>query len=90
VEFILWQWAKYRPEEERAGLKAKVRAEVVSLRALEREVVLRHFWEELTIEEIALRMGLSEMSVFKLLEMGLSTIKRRLAASSLGKDFAPA
>lgn len=87
MDFLLWRWAKYRPQEERAALKAEVRAEIVSLSMLEREVILWRFWEELTISEIALRMNLGERSVEKLLEMGLSTLKRRLVASGFGKDF---
>lgn len=86
MEFRLWRWAKYRPEENMAALKAIVRAEVVNLRALEREVIYSHFWEDLTISEIALCMGLSEKSVGKLLEMALSTLKRRLVTANFGKD----
>ncbi len=78
IELLLWRWALYRPEESRAHLKAQIREEVINLRSLEREAVLRHFWGNQTTAEIAVLMDLGERSIKKLIEMGLLTIKRRL------------
>jgi DNA-directed RNA polymerase specialized sigma24 family protein len=86
-EDVLLEWAQVKNGEPQAELRAMIRAEVVSLKSLEREAVLRCFWQELEPHEIARRMKLSERAVRKLLEMGLRTLKRRLNEAGIGKDF---
>lgn len=58
--------------------KGLVQREVIRLRNLQREVIIKLFWENLDIPEISYRMKLSQKSVRKLVETALITIRRRL------------
>lgn len=58
--------------------KSVIQREVIRLCDLQREAIIKLFWENLDIPEIAYRMKLRPKSVQKLIETALMTIRRRL------------
>lgn len=68
-------------------LKQQLHSEVLRLENLQREAVIKLFWENLDISEIAYQMKLRPKSVQKLIECALMTIRRRLVSM---EDTSPA
>lgn len=60
--------------------KSVIQREVIRLDDLQREAIIKLFWENLDIPEIAYRMKLRPKSVQKLIETALATIRRRLTS----------
>ena len=67
--------------------KSVIQREVIRLCDLQREAIIKLFWENLDIPEIAYRMKLRPKSVQKLIETALMTIRRRLVSM---EDTSPA
>lgn len=67
--------------------KGRILGEVIRLTDLQREAVIKYFWGNEPIEDIACRMHLSRKSVLKLIETALATIKQRLVGE---KEPSPA
>lgn len=77
----LLQKEAYRLFLEESHINMEVQSEVIELRSMEREVVTKFFWENLSVEEIAKNMKLSKKSIEKLLELALKTIRTGLVES---------
>ena len=60
--------------------KSVIQREVIRLRDRQREAIIKLFWGNLDIPEIAYRMKLSRKSVKKLIETALVTIRQRLTS----------
>lgn len=60
--------------------KSVIQREVIRLGNLQREAIIKFFWENLDIPKIAYRMKLRPKSVQKLIETALATIRRRLTS----------
>lgn len=60
--------------------KSVIQREVIRLGDLQREAIIKLFWENLDVPEIAYRMKLRPKSVQKLIETALATIRRRLTS----------
>ena len=60
--------------------KSIIQREVIRLCDLQREAIIKLFWENLDVHEIAYQMKLSRKSVQKLIETALLTIRRRLTS----------
>lgn len=68
-------------------LKQQLHSEVLRLENLQREDIIKLFWENLDIPEIAYQMKLRPKSVQKLIESALMMIRRRLVSM---EDTSPA
>ncbi len=83
-------YQKKKSETEALALsipKGIIQREVIRLDDLHREAVIKFFWENLDIPEIAYRMKLRPKSVQKLIESAISTIRQRLTSK---EEWSPA
>ena len=67
--------------------KSVIQREVIRLADLQREAIIKLFWENLDVQEIAYRMKLSRKSVQKLIETALTTIRQKLVSE---EELSPA
>ena len=63
-------------------LKVVINACTHELTPRQRDVVIRHYWNDETIAEIAASMGVSKQSVHKTMQTALSKIKTNLTSGS--------
>jgi len=67
--------------------KQIIQREVIRLADLQREAIIKLFWENLDIPEIAYRMKLRPKSVQKLIETALTQIRKKLVSE---EELSPA
>jgi len=60
----------------------KIKRQVISLPAKQKDVVTSYFYEEMTLEEIAIKMNISKSWASKLLSSGLNHLRREIGAGT--------
>lgn len=75
-----WQAPARRPDQERDAMRADLRREVAALPEKQRRVIELLKFEELSVREVASRLGMSEANVKVTAHRGYRALRRRVEA----------